>query len=469
MASLITCWLALWVRWLMLAGNLPGRLSVSPPLMLVTLITGAFITRWAIAPAQNNLQLKRPQQIIAVSGLIAILIILWITFGRQFPVDYFYNFTQWGHLLSAEALALLVAVSLWWQAIRIGRDDDLHATARREFSGGLLALTALFILNKLNPHLTNAETFWPTLLFFAVGLGTLAIAGFEQDRRIQKSGTGPGLAPAVSRHWLGTVGAIIGFILAGAIMVTALVDPDSLTALDSILNLVGTLLLNVVGFLVYLIAIVILPIAEVLARALLPLLRLLTSIGLHLPSINLGIPTPEEITAAAQQLARTPPFRFIEVVIILGLIALIFVLAVRRFRLLEGNDSSDETHESIFSRELLWSQIKNLFAQRSVATLIPLPPYLLLDSLSNDPQLIVRRAYQTMLQWANTQPRTPQQTPLAYAQALSNSRPQARAALTLLTEVYVRARYGQHISADEARQAEQAVQQIVRLFDPEQR
>lgn len=467
LAVLTTCWLALWVRWIMIVSGLGAEPGVHPLLMVSVIVVGALITRWAVATTQNNIQLQRPQRLVALTGLVSIVAILWITFGRRFPFDYFFNLTDGGRLVSAEALALGVASLLWWRAIRIGRDDDLHATAQREFSGGIFALTTLFIFNKINPQLSTPEAFWPILSFFAIGLGSLALAGFEQDRRIQKSTTGTSLG--MSRHWLGTVAAIIGLILAGAVMVAAIASPDTLTALDVILDTVGILLITVIGFTIYLLSILLLPLAEALARAITPLLKLLLNLSAVLPQINLNVPTPEEINAAARQLARTPPFRLLEVAILIGLIALVFILAVRRFRLLGLISTDDETRESIFSRDLLWSQLKNLFARPRSTSALPAPPFLTLDPASTDSRLTVRRAYQALLAWAQARKHTraPQQTPFSYAQTLSTGLPHAGELIITVTATYVRARYGQHISADEAQQAKQAVQQIIQLSNPE--
>jgi len=467
MATLTTCWLALWVRWVMVISGLASEPSVHPLLMISVIVVGALVTRWAVAATQNNIELQRPQRIVAITGLVSVVAILWITFGRRFPIDYFFNLTDWSRIVSAEALALGVAALLWWRAIRIGRDDDLHATAQREFSGGILALTTLFVFNKVNPQISTPEAFWPILCFFAIGLGSLALAGFEQDRRIQKSTTGTSLG--ISRHWLGTVGAIIGLILAGAVMVAAIASPDTISALDVVLDAIGVIVITLIGFTVYLLSILLLPVAEALARAIAPLLKLLIGLSAILPKINFNAPTPEEINAAARQLARTPPFRLLEVVILIALLVLIFIIAVRRFRLFGLTNTDDETRESIFSRDLLWKQLKNLFARPVSPTAPTLPPFLALDPASTDPRLAVRRAYQTFLAWAQArkQTRTPQQTPFRYAQSLSSALPQARDPITTITDAYVRARYGQAISVDEARQVERAVQQIIQLAEPE--
>src|SRR5262249_37852430 len=152
-------------------------------------------------------------------------------------------------LFSPEALALFTGVLLWWRAIYLGRDEDLHASAQREFGGGTLALAVLFVANKFSPRLAAEQAFWPIILFFALGLGSLALAGFEQDRQIQAGPNGMGLG--LNRHWLGLVVGVIGVILVGAIAVAALVSPDSIAGFGALLDIVGLALFNIFATLLY--------------------------------------------------------------------------------------------------------------------------------------------------------------------------------------------------------------------------
>jgi hypothetical protein len=132
MAALSVCWLTLWVRWAVLVADVGyDAPTISPLIMMITIVAGVFVTRFATASARDNLDLQRAQTIIAGSGMAAVLAVLWITFGSRFPFDYFGNFTEWGHLVSPEVTALIAAVVLWWRGIRIGRSDDLHDTAQR--------------------------------------------------------------------------------------------------------------------------------------------------------------------------------------------------------------------------------------------------------------------------------------------------------------------------------------------------
>jgi Domain of unknown function (DUF4129) len=460
LSGLSVCWLVLWVHWLLAVGNLQAEPTIAPWLMLLMLVVGTFVTRWAVAAVPSNIDLNRPQRIIVVSGLVAVTAVLWLTFGGRFPFGYFGKLLEWKHFISAELLALIIAGLLWWRAIYLGRDEDLHASAQREFSGGIVALAVLFVFNQANPQLDTAEAFWPILIFFALGLGSLALAGFEQDRQIQGSNAGTGLG--VNRHWLGTVGAIIGLILVGAVMMAAIASPQTIAALDPILTLIGVTLINIIGTLIYWAALIILPIGELIGRALWPILQFFVGLSANFQLRSLG-PTPEQINDVAQQLARTPPFRVIEIALILLVLIIVFRLAVRRWRLLKSVKDEEETHESVFSQELLWDQLKQLFTRRTTPAKANPPPYLALEGVAEDPRLIVRQAYQTFLAWAksNEQERLPHQTPAMLGAALSETTPQFKKELATLTQIYTQARYGQAVSKEEAAQAQEAVQGLL--------
>lgn len=458
LAALGTCWLSLWQHWVLALGGFEGP-TISPVVMMVMLLVSLFITRWAVAGSQSNLQLQGPQRLLAVCGLVAVALVLWLTFGAAFPFDFAMQLTQWQHFISPQLLALGVAGWLWWQGIHLGRDEDLHATAQREFSGGIVALAALFICNKLNPQLDAAEAFWPVIVFFGLGLGSLALAGFEQDRAIQAGSAGVGLG--VNRHWLATAGLVIGCILTGAVMVAALAVPETIAVLDPVLDWIGVTLINIIGTILYGLALVFLPLGEMLGRLIWSVLNLFINLGNNLQLRSLG-PSPEQVNALAQSLARTPPFRAIEIVIGVLVMLVLFRLAVRRLRLLRRLAGDEDQHETILTRDLLLTQLKTLFRARKQTQPAPTPPYLALEGAEGDPRLRVRAAYQAFLEWAarHNQARLPHQTPEHLAQALGQALPQHQQAVALLTRIYSQARYGLSITADEAVQAQTALQQV---------
>lgn len=462
LAALTTCWLTLWARWAVLVADVGyDAPTVSPPLMMITILAGAYVTRLAAASARDNLDLQRAQTIIAGSGLAAVAAVLWITFGSRFPFGYFGNFTEWGRLVSPEAAALAAAVVLWWRGIRIGRSDDLHDTARREFHTGVAALAVLFAAGKLYPVLTPAETFWPLILFFAIGLGSLALAGFEEDRRIQKDAAGSGLG--VNRHWLAAVGSIIGAVLLGGVAVAAAVNPDTMAVLTHLLDTLALWVITIVGLFAYVLVWLLLPTITIIVNFLWALLRPLLG---NLPTIEFDNPPPdpEDFVENMRLLVGAPAVRFAMFVILAIIVVLIFWIAVRRFRLLAAQGEADETRESVFSRELLMSQLKALFSRRGPPPPAS-PPYLALGA-GEDPRIVVRRAYQTMLDWALSRSlrRAPAQTPALYAETIGAAAPQVAETITILTAVYVRARYdARPVSPDDARRAQAAAEQLLAL------
>jgi hypothetical protein len=200
-----------------------------------------------------------------------------------------------------------------------------------------------------------------------------------------------------------------------------------------------------------------LPLAEAVARAALPLLQMLAGIN-NLPKLNLPLPTPEEIGAIAERIAGTPPFRVIEVVTVLALAGLVFLLAVRRFRLLRNPDALDEDRESILTRELVWHQFRSMFGRKAKLAEPTAPPFLVLAG--DDPRIAIRLAYQAMLAWAykHSGPRPPGDSPNAYANRLNNNNPTAQAVIDTLTQAYVRARYGGPVSLEDAQHAQAAME-----------
>src|SRR5258708_25218159 len=123
-------------------------------------------------------------------------------------------------------------------------------------------------------------------------------------------------------------------------------------------------------------------------------------------------------------------------------LVLVFWWTVRRFKGRTRRDD-DETRENIATRALLWAQLRNLLNRRKHGGAAR-PAYLALAGANDDPRLMVRRAYQAMLEWApvlSVPTRSAGQTPAAYAATPSQALPEGEAAIEILTRAYVLARY----------------------------
>jgi hypothetical protein len=178
--------------------------------------------------------------------------------------------------------------------------------------------------------------------------------------------------------------------------------------------------------------------------------------------INFTLPPPPNVQQTTQQaqnfFARYPALNFARRGLVLALIVagivLVFWWAVRRFSA-RARRNADETRENIATRALLWAQLKNLFRRR-VPGAAGGPAYLTLAGANDDPRLIVRRAYQAMLEWApvlSLPARRAGQTPAAYAETLRQALPEGEAAIDTLTGAYVQARYAAEAPSMDVAQA----------------
>jgi hypothetical protein len=126
--------------------------------------------------------------------------------------------------------------------------------------------------------------------------------------------------------------------------------------------------------------------------------------------------------------------------------------------------NSDETRESIATRDLLRQQWRSLLARwRNPVAAAP-PPYLLLNGA--DARQAVRQAYQEFLEWARVHmtARAPHQTPSVYARQLGGLTEAAREPAEALTALYLRARYAaDEMTFDEAQAAQSALVRLQEL------
>jgi hypothetical protein len=133
-------------------------------------------------------------------------------------------------------------------------------------------------------------------------------------------------------------------------------------------------------------------------------------------------------------------FQILAGVLIVAFVVLIFALAFRRFKTLLEEDV-EETHETIFSFDLLKEQLARLFQRTSPAQDSAQPPFVTIDG--DDPRAQIRRTYQAVLAWAITRavPRAPGMTPNEYLRLMKAALPQHGELLSVITAAYLQARY----------------------------
>ena len=462
-AILTSAWLGLWVRWSVRA--LPPEQSapaLAPEVLALLLLAGAAVTR--LVMSGDRLDEGSPtsaRMLITAAGLAAIVGAAWYTYRFGTLLEYVRALVEWGDFISPVFVGLVASAFVWWQGILVGQSALPQEDLERAFYGGVIALALLFGMNSLRTLIAPGEALGAALIFFATGLASLALVSVENARRWQAAdAVEVGTWPALNRYWLATVASVIGIILLGGVAAAGLFAPETFERLDGALS---TLLNGLIFGLILIVATVVF----VAAWLVLPLIEnVVATVGSN-PFRFPPPPSPSQVARdALESIAQNPVLgaarQTLFLLLILAVLVLGFWWAVRRIAAI-GRQDVDETRESIATRDLLVDQLRSLFAWRRPRTSTPLRPYLTLTGSMDDPRLIVRRAYQAMLEWAQSfsAPRAAGQTPAAYAETLSSAVPQGREAISILTRAYVLARYAaESPSLDEARRAERAVTQL---------
>lgn len=464
-AVLTAAWLGLWVLWVARAGLPEVNYPAVSPLLLGLLLAGsALLTRGAL---ERTGQLGPARLLIVGAGLAAITAALWWTFRFPGLGAFLVALGDWGQYISPVLMALGACAFMWWQGIALTVANWPQQYLQRAFLIGILALALLFAVNQSNPVITPAEAVSTAVALFGAGLGALALVSFENARSFHEGATGTRLT--LNRHWLITVASVIGAILALALGAATLFS-------SNLYDGVARLLRVVMDAVTFVVAYALAAVAALFALILFPILQALLNFGRPgtpdevIEFSNAGTVT-DQAQEAVQLFADNPALAAARQIVFLVLlvvgVGLLLWWSVRRLGQLNRRDS-DEVRESIATRELVWGQLKQFLNRRKPAP-AEMAPYLALAGPGDDPRLIVRRAYQSMLEWARTvtRSRAAGQTPASYGEALAHALPQGRAAITTLTLAYERARYSAEApSLDEARTAQGALNELQALPTP---
>lgn len=375
----------------------------------------------------------------------------------------------------AQALpAILAAFYAWWQGERLGRSPVGNQALRTVFNTGVIALAPLLVLNSLQTVLSSGEVLGGLILFFSLGLSGLALSSLRHLRQQQ---SGRLMALALGRQWLLTSGVVIGLVLGAGLLVARVAAPEALERLaqnlaavvDSMAYVFGLALSPLAVLLEWLLAPVLPWLAQFVERFIATLAvafeRLQGLVALLRQIMSLGLSRAVDVRRLQAWLA-SPALqagaRWAGLLALLALAAAIFWLAARRLWGLQARDD-DEQRDSVLSGRLLLAQLKSLLNRRPRRRRSRAPDYLSLSGPADDARLIIRRAYQGMLEWARSLrlPRAAGQTPRAYAQMLAGAIPEGHDAIDLLTQAYVLARYAAEApSLEQARRAEGAMARL---------
>jgi len=459
-AVMVVAWVAPWAQWIALSTGV-DRVGLIPPpgLMLLVILVSTAVTRHALRRARYQ------RRLIVLGGLLAIVIVTALTYRLFEPAAFLRDLVDWQNFIAPELIVGMVTAALWWRGILLGRSQSLiDENLERTFFNGVLALAFLILVNHFSRRIAPLDMLAAVLIFFATALSTLTVVNIELSR-LQQPEAGSWFKR--QRHWFATILSVVGAILLGGLLITGLLSPDTLRqfisligpALSTVASALAEALRPLFTFFFWLISPLV-PILQFFLRILLDgimaVLRVVRQLGLQ---INLA-----RAEQGIQSFLDSPEFvafsRGTAVALMLLLFVLLAIWALYRSRLLSRRNS-EETRESIASRELLLGQIKQLLSRLRPHQAPARSLYLPLDG--DNPRLSIRRAYQDFLEWTRVRvhPRAPHQTPLMYAEKLANLSPAQQELVGTLTALYLRARYADDtLTLDEAQAAHEA---LVRL------
>ena len=462
LAALRSLWI--WpVLYLATWGLFPGQSDLLAPLTVFGLLAGGTL---AAQCGSFLLEGRRAALAVALAGLVAVLIALYLGLGRELAPLWD---PRWLAALPAQPgralLILLPAVGLWWWGLLAGRDRVSYDSLVYNFTLGLTGLMLVVVLSSATQIMPTSTTLAILLTFLALGLFVLALASIQAARRYESARAGHDLP--LARHWWGTVGAIVAALLLVALLLSRFFLPETLGSLAAGITTVLTFLGRIFVWLIVIVSYPIFMLLEWLVR-LLPVREGMS----HQRRIALPPSFSEQfgnLTEGSTALAPglEAPLWIIGGVVVAGLVMLIFLLAFRRFRTYAEEDVA-EAHESILSLDLLKAQLARLLRRHGAGNGALPAPFVALSG--NEPHVRVRRTYQALLAWAAAHElaRPPGITPERYQQLLSDGYPSHGEQFRVITAAYGFARYGaMPVSEESAVAAAAAWQQIIEYTEME--
>ena len=170
-------------------------------------IAWSFILSWYVQNIRFSLNLRGIFGLV-VSAL-SLLVLAGVSMGAGwFPIGLVFS----GDLNAVAALsvAALLLLLLWWRGTAIARDDVTLDVIRNAFVRGVIIVIIAAAADPLMP--ANILRLPVLLLFFAVGLGGLALSRFAIDSGVEQ----------ISRRWLAAIIVSIAAVLLLSLVLGAL-------------------------------------------------------------------------------------------------------------------------------------------------------------------------------------------------------------------------------------------------------
>jgi len=384
---------------------------------------------------------SRQQLILAVTILLIYLLSLRALFFQ--PTSLF-DFSWLGQLFGSIAepenslwqqsfgwFALVVFV--WWRGLRlIGKEFSINSAGRRLRVGGLI-IAPLIIGISVDRLPWSAVPF--ILLFFMTSLTAVALARVEEIEKQQS-----GLSASLNPKWLLSVSfaalllilsaAFITFIISGETMLTI---AGLFTPLWRALYAGGIVVFNTIFNLLEPVLNLLSLIIEFLIGLFTPMMEQLTEVT-PAPVDSSMLPTSEATEIIEIEEGTNSGFKIINILL---MIAIILAVTLALGRVYQKTEFTTRDSESAVKNSSKTAKSKNSLGHRLLKRLGALRGWRTAAS--------IRRIYQNMCRAAavNGYSRAEAETPFEYLTTLSKAWPENQADIRLITEAYVKVRYGE--------------------------
>lgn len=429
------CWILPWYRTVIQISHVASL----PRAGLV--LGGIMLAGYAVALALETLRFLKHVQIIILGALLFICLILAENLLLLRPPLMVVNGLV--NLDPGAVLVLFFVLWLWWRGLTLGREAIRPMTAWRRFELGLLLFIGyLFMVNQFTEY--SPGLFW-YILFLFVGFLAVIIA------RVSYVGIHKGISknPFDRRWFLGTTG-----VLGSAVAISAVFGSLLTGQYQLLLNLLAEGVKLLVAIALFIVALPALAISQFMGP-LIPLLRKFLDTPTVLPEQAPLAYLPPEIYQPPEPIAP-----WLQAVIFWAVVLLIVILLILRARRAFNRSQPRNVGEmeSLLregdARRLLRKALQDAL-DGWAARLRPAQRLLAAAR--------VRRIYAQLMELCQelNLPRPPSKTPLEFLPIMGELFAAVHADLALITQAYVRVRYGEYPETpDEVDEIEKSWQRI---------
>jgi len=414
---------------------------------------------------------RRFQQGLLVAGLV-LSIGLILRFhvlaglrGTEYVLVPFRHLVDVAAVMPSSWMAVMILVYLWARAIHLADRSFAAESVGFSFRAGVVILIAAALFIRL---LTKQDVSGFVVPYFFFALGAVALARIEDVKLLPNSGGGRGLAAApFSGFWIGATVAAVGVLVLLGMVVALFFCGGSL---DQVLKWLSPLWI-VVQILIVGLATLLLMLVNWIFDLLSIDLSALTG-GLREAMKRLGqLLMPRPLVPPPGSESSTRPFLLglLQATVTIGIpllvVSLVLIWTWRRLRQGQQADQAGEARESLLSARALASSLQAMLrgGLDRLAELAGLlgrfgPSARFLAAVS------IRHIYANLMRLAAEAgyPRRQAQTPYEYLETLYEALPGSEDDVTVITEAYVQAHYGQLPDTLEALQRIRACWERVR-------